>query len=136
MDFQAEVGTWLAAHILARLPVGGRFGLTNSAIPVSLRLETGEGLDDIELGQNDDSRLDIQSKTSAGLTQDAESPLGKTIAQLVSIMLKARVVGVAINAAEYRAVLAIGVGAPGTLDSLERGCAPASLLSRSSPTNQ
>jgi hypothetical protein len=31
MDFQAEVGTWLAAHILARLPVGGRFGMANVA---------------------------------------------------------------------------------------------------------
>lgn len=122
MDFQAEVGTWLAAHILARVPVGGRFGLANVVLPVSLRLETGEGLDDIELGQDDGSRIEFQSKTSAGLTQDAESPLGKTIAQLVSTMFEARSTSVAVDVARYRAVLAVAADAPRTLDNLERGC--------------
>ncbi|AHG48832.1 hypothetical protein RLEG12_07810 (plasmid) [Rhizobium leguminosarum bv. trifolii CB782] len=122
MDFQAEVGTWLAAHILARVPVGGRFGLANVALPVNLRLETGEGLDDLELRQNDDTRIDFQSKTSAGLTQDAESPLGKTIAQLVSTMVEARKTGLAIDVEKYRAILAVGAGAPRTLENLEKGC--------------
>jgi len=122
MDFQAEVGTWLAAHILARVPVGGRFGLANVALPISLRLETGEGLDDIEFGQDDGSRIEFQSKTSAGLTQDPESPLGKTIAQLVSTMLEVRSTGVAVDTARYRAVLAVAADAPRTLDNLERGC--------------
>ncbi|WP_234879227.1 ATP-binding protein [Sinorhizobium americanum] len=122
MDFQAEVGTWLAAHILARVPVGGRFGLANVGLPVNLRLETGEGLDDIELRQDDDTRIDFQSKTSAGLTQDAESPLGKTIAQLVSTMVEARKTGVAIDVEKYRAILAVGAGAPRTLENLEKGC--------------
>lgn len=122
MDFQAEVGTWLAAHILARVPVGGRFGLANVALPANLRLETGEGLDDIELGQDDDTRIDFQSKTSAGLTQDTESPLGKTIAQLVSTMVEARTTGVAVDVAQYRAILAVGAGAPRTLENLEKGC--------------
>lgn len=122
MDFQAEVGTWLAAHILARIPVGGRFGLANAALPVSLRLETGEGLDDIELGQDDDTRIDFQSKTSAGLTKDAESPLGKTIAQLVRTMVEARKTGVAVDVARYRAILAVSATAPRTLDKLEKGC--------------
>ncbi|WP_246665949.1 hypothetical protein [Agrobacterium sp. DE0009] len=122
MDFQAEVGTWLAAHILARVPVGGRFGLANVALPISLRLETGEGLDDIELGQDDGSRIEFQSKTSAGLTLDPESPLGKTIAQLVSTMFEVRSTGVAVDTARYRAVLAVAADAPRTLDNLERGC--------------
>lgn len=122
MDFQAEVGTWLAAHILARVPVGGRFGLANVPLPVSLRLETGEGLDDIELGQDDDTLIDFQSKTSAGLTQDAESPLGKTIAQLVSTIVEARTTGVAVDVEQYRAILAVGAGAPRTLENLEKGC--------------
>ena len=27
MAFQADLGTWIAAHILAQLPLGGRFGI-------------------------------------------------------------------------------------------------------------
>ena len=68
MDFQAEVGTWLAAHILARLPVGGRFGLPNTALPTAIRLETGEGLDDILVTQDDGFQIDLQSKTNASLS--------------------------------------------------------------------
>ena len=122
MDFQAEVGTWLAAHLLARMPVGGRFGLANAALPVSIQLETGDGLDDIRLEQDDSSRIDLQSKTRAGLDTSPESPLGKTISQLVRVMIDARAAGVAVDPAKARAVLAVAANAPRTLDVLERGC--------------
>ncbi|MCJ2031329.1 ATP-binding protein [Methylobacterium sp. J-043] len=122
MDFQAEVGTWLAAHLLARMPVGGRFGLANTALPVSIQLETGDGLDDIRLDQDDASRIDLQSKTSAGLDTSPTSPLGKTISQLVAFMINARAAGVAFDPTKARAVLAVAVNAPRTLDALERGC--------------
>lgn len=122
MDFQAEVGAWLAAHMLARLPVGGRFGLANTALPTTLQLETGDGLDDIRLGQADDTRIDLQTKTSAGLTQNANSPLGKTIAQLARVMMDARATGLAVDPAKVRAVLAVTAAAPRTLDALEGGC--------------
>lgn len=122
MDFQAEVGTWLAAHLLARMPVGGRFGLANTALPISIHLETGDGLDDIRLNQDDDARIDLQSKTSAGLATSANSPLGKTIIQLVRVMIDARAAGVAVDQARTRAVLAVAANAPRTLDALERGC--------------
>ncbi|WP_136661408.1 hypothetical protein [Nitratireductor sp. XY-223] len=122
MDFQAEVGTWLAAHLLARMPVGGRFGLANTALPVSIQLETGDGLDDIRLEQDDASRIDLQSKTSAGLARSPKSPLGKTISQLARLMIDARDAGVAIDPAKARAVLAVAADAPRTLDALERGC--------------
>jgi len=100
MAFQAEVGTWLAAHLLARMPVGGRFGLANTALPVSIQLETGDGLDDIRLDQDDASRIDLQSKTSAGLATSSKSPLGKTISQLVRVMINARATGVAVDPAK------------------------------------
>ncbi|MBU2303248.1 MAG: hypothetical protein KJ944_11695, partial [Alphaproteobacteria bacterium] len=122
MDFQAEVGAWLAAHMLARLPVGGRFGLANTALPTTLQLETGDGLDDIRLGQADDTRIDLQTKTSAGLTQNANSPLGKTIAQLARVMMDTRATGLAVDPAKVRAVLAVTAAAPRTLDALEGGC--------------
>ncbi|WP_245418681.1 ATP-binding protein [Mesorhizobium sp. WSM3864] len=122
MDFQAEVGTWLAAHLLARMPVAGRFGLANAALPVSLQLETGDGLDDIRLEQDDASRIDLQSKTRAGLDINPKSPLGKTISQLVRVMIDAQATGLAVDPAKARAVLAVAVNAPRTLDALERGC--------------
>lgn len=122
MDFQAQVGTWLAGHLLARMPVGGRFGLANTALPVSIRLETGDGLDDIRLDLDDASRIDLQSKTSAGLATSPDSPLGKTIGQLVRVMTEARAAGVAVDPAKSRAVLAVAANAPRTLDALERGC--------------
>lgn len=122
MDFHAEIGTWLAAHLLARMPVGGRFGLANTALPVSIQLETGDGLDDIRLDLDDGSRIDLQSKTSAGLATSPESPLGKTIGQLVRVMIQARATGVAVDPAKSRAVLAVAANAPRTLDALERGC--------------
>lgn len=122
MDFQAEVGTWLAAHLLARMPVGGRFGLANVTLPNAIQLETGDGLDDIRLDQDDASRIDVQSKTSAGLTTNPKSPLGKTISQLVRVMIDARHAGATIDPAKVRAVLAVAANAPRTLDTLERGC--------------
>lgn len=122
MAFQAEVGTWLAAHLLARMPVGGHFGLANVALPTTIQLETGEGLDDIRLDQDDASRIDLQSKTSAGLAKSAKSPLGKTIGQLARLMVDARSAGVEIDSKKARAVLAVAADAPRTLDALERGC--------------
>lgn len=122
MDFQAEVGTWLAAHLLARVPVGGRFGLANVALPIGIQLETGDGLDDIRLDQDDASRIDLQSKTSAGLAKSSKSPLGKTISQLARVMVDARDAGIWIDPAKARAVLAVATDAPRTLDALERGC--------------
>ncbi|MEJ5094385.1 MULTISPECIES: hypothetical protein [Sphingomonas] len=122
MAFQAEVGTWLAAHLLARMPVGGHFGLANVALPTTIQLETGDGLDDIRLDQDDASRIDLQSKTSAGLAKSAKSPLGKTIGQLARLMVDARSAGVEIDSKKARAVLAVAGDAPRTLDALERGC--------------
>ena len=122
MAFQAEVGTWLAAHLLARMPVGGRFGLANAALPTKIQLETGDGLDDIRLDQDDASRIDLQSKTSAGLAKSPKSPLGKTIGQLARLVVDARNTGVEIDLKKARAVLAVAADAPRTLDALERGC--------------
>ena len=103
MDFQAEVGTWLAAHLLARMPIGGRFGLANVALPVAIQFETGDGLDDIRLDQDDGSRIDLQSKTSAGLAKSSKSPLGKTISQHARLMVDARDAGTRIDPAKARA---------------------------------
>jgi hypothetical protein len=44
MSFQAEVGTWLAAHVIAEVPIGIRFNLSPDVWPLRLRFETGTGL--------------------------------------------------------------------------------------------
>ena len=122
MNFQAEVGTWLAAHLLARLPVGGRFGMANVALPISIQLETGEGLDDTLLIQDNASRIDLQAKTQANLSTGSTSALGKTIAQLARMVANSKVAGTVIDTVKMRAVLAVTAAAPRTLDNLEKGC--------------
>jgi len=62
MAFQAAVATWFAVHILVRLPVGGRFGLNGAALPTAVRLETGTGLDDIEVTQSDGGRCSSRAR--------------------------------------------------------------------------
>ncbi|WP_244978787.1 ATP-binding protein [Bradyrhizobium pachyrhizi] len=122
MDFQAEVATWAAAHLLARLPIGGRFGLINTALPIEMRLETDEGLDDTHIILDDGSWIDLQSKTTAGLSPRPSSPLGKTIAQLARLVSASQNAGKVLEPAKVRAVLSVGVGAPQSLNDLERGC--------------
>ena len=122
MDFQAEVGTWIAAHVLARLPIGSRFGLSATTLPETLRLETGEGLDDTLVTLEDGGRIDLQSKTRAGLSQDADSPVAKTVAQLARMVVAERRAGRETDPAKARAVLAVSTAAPRSLDALERGC--------------
>jgi len=122
MDHQAEVGTWIAAHIVARLPIGGRFGLANSALPISLRLESGEGLDDIAVTQDDGGNIDVQAKTRADLSKRRTSPLGKTINQLTRSVLRAKADGRSIDPVKQSAALAVIAAAPRTLDNLESGC--------------
>jgi 4-carboxymuconolactone decarboxylase len=45
---------------------------------ITLRLEIGEGLDDVVVVLDDGGRIDIQSKTTANLSQSQTSPLGRS----------------------------------------------------------
>lgn len=121
MAFQADVGTWIAAHILARLPVGGRFGINNVALPTAIRLETGTGLDDIEVSQSDGGSIHIQCKTIATLATGEKAPLTKTVGQLASFVADSKN-GVGLpDLTTTVAVLAVRFDAPATLDRLESG---------------
>jgi hypothetical protein len=121
MAFQADVGTWIAAHILARLPVGGRFGINNVALPTAIRLETGTGLDDIEVSQSDAGSIHIQCKTSATLATGEKAPLTKTVGQLAGFVADSKN-GVGLpDLTTTVAVLAVRFDAPATLDRLESG---------------
>lgn len=122
MAFQAAVATWFAVHVLARLPVGGRFGINNTALPLAIRLETGTGLDDIEVSQSDGGELHVQSKTSATLATGEKAPLTKTGNQLADWMSEAKASGTAPDPTRNAAVLAVRADAARTLDDLEAGC--------------
>ena len=122
MAFQAAVATWFAVHILVRLPVGGRFGVNNAALPTAVRLETGTALDDIEVTQSDGGALHIQSKTSANLATGERAPLAKTGGQLATWMANAKASGGAPDPTRTAAMLAVKSDAARTLDDLEAGC--------------
>lgn len=122
MSFQAAVATWLAVHVLARVPVGGRFGINNQALPVAIRLETGDGLDDIEVSQSDGGVLQIQCKTSASLSTGQNAPLTKTIGQLARWVADAKAAGNLPDTTRNAAVLAVRAESAQSLNDLEKGC--------------
>lgn len=122
MAFQAAVGTWLAAHILARQPVGSRFGINHQALPIAIRLETGGGLDDIEVTQSDLGALHLQCKTTATISGAPDSPLGKSIGQLARWIADIKTAGILPDVSNTAALLAVHADAPKTLNVLESAC--------------
>ncbi len=122
MSFQAAVGTWLAAHLIADMPVGSRFQLVVDARPTELQFETGGALDDIVLRLTDGGAVYVQCKTRPGLETRADSDLAKTITQLVQFFADRQARGGSLDPARVATVLAIADNAPRTLDHLEEGC--------------
>lgn len=119
MAFQAAVGTWFAAHMLAGMPVGGRFGLNNAAIPTSIRLETGEGLDDIEVALSDGGVIHAQCKTSANLSKAEKAPLAKTVVQHTRWVSRA---SGPLDSTKTGGLLVVRADASQRLNELEAGC--------------
>jgi hypothetical protein len=122
MSFQAGVATWLAVHVLVRIPLGARFGINSQALAVAIRLETGASLDDIEVSQSDGGALHFQCKTSASLSSDPNAPLAKTIGQLSRWVADAKSAGGLPDLTRNVALLAVRADAPRTLDDLESAC--------------
>jgi len=122
MDFQADVGTWLSAHLAAEQSIGARFGLRNDESPTSLRFETGEQLDDIEVRTQSGARIYIQCKTNPSLSSRPDSLLGKTIGQLVAWYQPLRDQQQPIDFSRNVAVMAVKIDAPATLNRLEEAC--------------
>ena len=122
MAFQAAVATWFAVHILVRSAVGGRFGINNQALPVAIRLETGDGLDDVEVSQADGGALHIQCKTNATLNTGEHAPLRKTVEQLVRWVADLKAASDLPDLSRNVALLAVHTNASRALDDLESGC--------------
>lgn len=123
MSFQAGVGTWFAAHVASEMPVGARFGMSDSAVPVNLQFETGEFLDDIILRQSDGGSILVQCKTNPNLSAASDSALASTIGQLISFWAAPEDGRRGTpELSRTAAVLAVAQGAPGSLDDLELAC--------------
>ena len=118
MSFQAEVGTWLAANMLADQPVGQKFGLSHSARLIALRLESGKGVDDIVGTLSGGGKLALQCKTSLSLSTGTKSDFRKTVAQMVAEV----VADPALDPATSALVIAVPPSASGTLDTLVSAC--------------
>ena len=122
MSFQAMVGTWLAAQLVADMPVGAHFGLGADLRPVQLQFETGEALDDAVLRLTDGGAIYVQCKTRPALERGSDSALAKTIAQLVQFVAEQRSKNPSIDSTRIAAVLVIADDAPRSIDALEKAC--------------
>ncbi|WP_434517865.1 hypothetical protein [Pseudomonas sp. NFX1] len=122
MAFQAGVAVWFAAHLLAKLPVGGRFGLDVAAYPVTLQLETGEGLDDIFVTLSNGSHIAVQCKTRPSLSASQSSDLGETLIQAVQFAAATPSTSSPFDMNRSAAVMAVASDAPATLNALDDVC--------------
>lgn len=80
--FQQQLGALISSWILA----GDRFDESfrlGAATPEWVRFETEAPVDDLLVKTSDGGFVAIQAKTTASLSDDAGSPLGKTITQFV-----------------------------------------------------
>lgn len=87
--FEQQLGALFAAWILA----GDRFNVCfnlGSAAPVWVRFETEAPVDDLLVKTTEHGYIAVQAKTTASLSEDIDSPLGKTVTQFVRHWLVAR----------------------------------------------
>lgn len=119
MSFQASVAAWFAAHLVADMPVGERFGMPGDTRLVELQCETADPMDDVVARLADGGKIYVQCKTKAGLDRTPNSALGRTIFQLVGLY---RDVAQAARTAQIVAVLAVQESASRSLDNLEEAC--------------
>lgn len=122
MAFQAGVGMWFAAHLLAKMPVGSRFGLNAAAYPVTLQLETGVDLDDIVVTLSNGGRIAVQCKTRPSLSPSETSDLGETIVQAIQFIATGSTSTPVLDLQRSVAVLAVATDAPATLNALNEIC--------------
>ena len=119
MSFQTEVAAFLAAQMLARARVGQRFRLNHSEQIVSLRLESGKGVDDVIATLTGGGKVSIQCKTSLSISGGEKSDFNKTVGQFVEEL----VADPALDPAANALVIAVPTGAAAPLDTLLAACA-------------
>lgn len=122
MTFQADVGTWFAAHLVSEMPIGALVGLSGDAVPLEIQFETGRYLDDILVRLSDGGALYVQCKTHPNLSAAPDSPLTATIEQLVALFTSLKTEAFSTRPNKSAAVLAVASDASGSLDDLDRAC--------------
>jgi hypothetical protein len=120
MAFQAAVVAWFAAQLLADVPVGAQFGLSNELKITSLQCETGDALDDVVVRLDGGGAIYTQCKTRPSLTVGVDSLLGKALKQLVDLYVQHG--RAALASSPNAALLAVARDAPRSLDTLEAAC--------------
>jgi hypothetical protein len=118
MSFQAQVGTWFAAHVVSRMPISRGFGIAGSPVPTSIQLETQEGLDDLVVELSTGDQIQVQCSTHPSLSQVPKSKLAKVLRQVVQLFLESRKAA----AASPHSVLAVEGDAARSLDDLHDAC--------------
>lgn len=118
--FQAQVGAWFAAGLVADEPVGREFGL-GDARARSLRFEAREYLDDVVVHLDDGGAILVQCKTSAQLST-RDPGLSGTVGQLVRLYQAIRRGTAPYTLERTAAVLAVSKGRAGRLEDLESAC--------------
>lgn len=118
MSFQAEVGAFLAAQMLAGAAVGQGFSLKHDERIVALRFESGSGVDDVIATLSGGGKASLQCKTSLSLSSGETSDFAKTIGQFVEELVTDPALDPAMNAL----AITLPVGEAKTLDTLEAAC--------------
>ena len=122
MSFQARVGSWFAAHILAGTPVGSRFGVEVTAHATAVRFESADGMDDVVVNLSTGGRLYLQCKTTINLSTAPDSSFAKVVNQLIDTLRISRDPKERLPSASVVAVLAVGPKASAALEELESVC--------------
>lgn len=79
IEFQCEVGAWLAAHILTSQPVRE----LGDAIPCSLQMEAMSPVDDIVVRASSGGAWFINVKVTVSVSTQSQSPLASVVDQFV-----------------------------------------------------
>jgi|SRR5579871_943461 len=91
--FQHRVTAWIAVRILAERDASLPWELPATAVLTYLRCETGEEVDDLLVGTNDNRAIFVQCKRALDLSQAQTSDLASVIDQFVRQTLRARATG-------------------------------------------
>lgn len=80
-EVRAGVAAWFMAHAATGRPVPGLDLGDEAAVPVQVRVEVDEAIDDLEVLFIDANRALVQSKARLRLEKSSTSPFGKAVAQ-------------------------------------------------------
>lgn len=118
MSFQAEVGAFLAAQMLAGVAVGQGFGLALDERILALRFESGSGVDDVIASLSGGGKASLQCKTSLSVSASEKSDFAKTMGQFVEEL----VADPTLDPARNVLAITVPVGEAKPLDTLDAAC--------------